>query len=204
MKVFDILKKSENDIKLALSKEKYTNELNDLPKILEVFSFFYEMLEKHPNLQANNLPALPKDLKEVQPGIYFKNGFIVCASPVTSEEFKYKALYSGSLANQSCIQSELSGVYLNILKVTADGFHVEPSAFSYLLRDEFFSNISTRFVVPFLILNTVIPEPLEFQWPYLAMKELSQQLSPLIEYRYLVTSDEELRLLVEWGQYPDK
>lgn len=196
-----IVKSSHRSIEIALSKPKFKRELNSLPKISEIFSFFLKAISTYNIVQLNDLPNLPSDLKKITEGIYKKDQFLVCASNVKPQDFKYDALYIGSLINQSCVQNEMSGIHLSILTQCSDGYHYEPIAFSYLLKDDFFNSNSTRFIVPFLNLPTTVPDELEYQWVYLAMRQLSIHFSPLIEYKFLADDDKEISLLQSWGVY---
>lgn len=199
--LLDIVNYSGLAIQNAITKSQYKNSLNDLPKINEVYSFFLELQKDHPEITIDSVPSLPEDLKKLTPGLYQKNNILICATAITPNEFKYKALYTGSLLNQSCLSGDLKGIYLSILKKCSDGIHYEPMSFSYLIRDEFFSSTSTRFIVPFLVLPATIPEELDSQWVYLAMRQLAKDLSPAIEYKYLLTEDKEIELMAAWGLY---
>lgn len=199
--LIEVLSKSQEVIEFALSKPKFKNELTSLPKINEIFTFFFKAIEEFNISKLETLPPLPVDLKNISNGIFLKDNYLICASTVSPISFKYDALYIGSLLNQSCVQLEMSGVHISILTKCADGIHYEPIAFSYLLRDDFFTSESSRFIVPFLNLPTTLPLELEFQWVYLAIRELSMKFCPAIEYKFLADDDKEINLLKQWGVY---
>lgn len=189
-----ILLNSENLIISALGMDKFQKERNSLPKINEVFQFFHSLLEGKESINEGDIDSLPADLKALKTNLYKDNNYLISCTKVTAQEFKYLAMYSASLLTQSVISDELSGVYMCILRKCEDGIHYEPTAFSYLFRDEFFYSVSDRFIVPLLILPTTIPEQLEFQWPYLAMRELSLNHSPTLDYKYLLQDEKEIEL----------
>lgn len=199
--ILDVIRDSKQAVLKLLTMEKYQQHQNTYPMVSEVYNFFEEIPAKTYPSSYNQIPTLPVDLKTIVPGLYKYNDSLISATRVTSQEFKYKALYTGSHLVRSCLADELSGIYLCILTKGLDGIHYEPMAFSYLLRDEFFDGKSTRYIVPFLVLPTTLPDELSFQWPYLAIRQLAKTLSPLVDYHYLASDPKEVELLKAWGVY---
>lgn len=197
----DTIIESENLIICALGMEKYNKERISLPKINEVFSFFHNLLEASNLGHPDQLLDLPGDLKSLKQGVFKDKDRLISCTKLNAQEFRYLTMFSGSVLNQSIIADELSGIYMCILKKTEDNKHYEPTAFSYLFRDEFFQSKSDRFIVPLLILPTTIPEELEFQWPYLALRELSINHSPTLDYRFLLQDDKEVDLCKKFNLY---
>ena len=197
-----ILANSRSHIEKAINKSKYKNHLQSLPKINEQYEFFARASKSYNVVNPDLLPPLPENLREVQSGVIYKRGtHILCATAVTPESFKYEALYTAGLINHSCIKEDMSGVYISILKLSGDNIHYEPLAFSFLVRDDFFSSSSDRFILPFLILDETIPQPLIFQWVFLALQYLSVNLQTGIEYKHIASEKAEIDLLKSWGLY---
>lgn len=197
----DNIIESENLIISALGMDKYKKERVSLPKINEVFSFFHSLLESSDLCNLDDVMDLPSDLKSLQQGVFKDKDRLIACTKLNAQEFKYLTMYSGSLLNHSKVADQLSGIYMCVLKKTEDQSYYEPTAFSYLFRDEFFLSSSDRFIVPLLILPTTIPEALEFQWPYLALRELAINHSPTLDYRYLLQDDKEIELAKNFNVY---
>lgn len=192
---------SENLIISALGMEKYKKERISLPKINEVFSFFHNLLESSNLTNENEVSALPSNLKLLKQGVFKDKDRLISCTKLNAQEFKYLTMFSGSLLNQSIVAEELSGIYMCVMQKTEDNIHYEPTAFSYLFRDEFFQSESDRFIVPLLILPSTIPDALEFQWPYLALRELSINHSPTLDYRFLLQDEKEIELVKKFNIY---
>lgn len=192
--------KSENLIISALGMDKYKKERISLPKINEVFSFFHNLLESSSLANHNDVLNFPSDLKSLKQGVFKDKDYLIACTKLNAQEFKYLTMFSGSVLNQSIVAEELSGIYMCVLRKTEDNFY-EPTAFSYLFRDEFFLSESDRFIVPLLILPTTIPDALEFQWPYLALRELSINHSPTLDYKYLLEDEKEIELVKKFNLY---
>lgn len=169
--------------------------------IRESFDNYIHLLRQEDVESADSLPDWPAELTAISDGIFKKGEKIICVRTIDKGLFPYLAFYALGRNQPSKHIVDLSGKYINVLRKCADGLHYEPEAFSYLVMDEYFKTKKPRNIFPCLILPSVIPEPLEFQWVYIAMRYMNMELSPSIDYHYLAEDEKEINLLKEYGIY---
>lgn len=198
--------KSKNSISQIIYGKKYNDLKKSFPALDESFNNFIYFLKQKDVLAFGDIPAWTKDsLRSIcqRDGIY-KDGEdkLICVRTVEEGMFQYMAFYALGTHQPSEHTQKLKGKYITIITRCEDKIHFEPNAFSYLIRDEFFEETgNTRYIFPLLILPTVIPEELEYQWVYLAMRYFNMNLSPSIDYKYLATEPKEIELLKKFNLY---
>lgn len=174
-----------------------------IPAISEIYSTFY----------AFNLD----DIKKWNPlsypdceGVFEYKDKLISVTRIKKGQFKYIAMFSsGALdaANLSRISTipirsisssiahdALEGFYVCIVKKIPNSEEYEPEAFSYLISDITINNRPQKSIIPFLVLSTTIPIELIQIWVYLALKHLSDEYLPDVEYLYLLETDLEKSL----------
>ena len=173
-----------------------------VPVVSEVFSLFHSCIRTNSVSSITEIPEWDKtDLLALKDGIYRSGNRLIKVTDAPPDIFKYLAFYAVGLLADSFVSQDLGGKYITTIHLGADGVHYEPESFSYLIKSDFFKSGNPRNIVPFLLLPSTIPEPLSYQWVYLAMRKFNKDLSPEIDYKYLAESEEELTLLRSWDLY---
>lgn len=168
----------------------------EIPQISEIFALFYQYLEQQPELTIEDLPQLPENSADFKQGIYCKDGNIILMKNIPKDSFKYVAMYCANLITKSeVLHNELFGLYVAVLVPCEDGKHYAPLAFSYLIKDDFFTTDNTQNIVPFQVLESAIPDGLSYMWVFLAMRYFHHHISDQVPYKYLADEQAEIERL---------
>ena len=190
----NIISDSEHLVTTALGRK--SKELsNQIPAISEIYSFFHEYFYENDCTTIDNLPSLPDDFSKLEAGLFKKNKKLVCITHIPQGYFKYLTLFCSGVMADSKMSPNLHGLYFCSLTLCEDNLHYEPESFTYLIQPEYFTSDNKKQIIPFLALPSTIPQSLEYQWVYLAMRKLNQDFSSEIEYKYLASEKEEIELL---------
>ena len=204
--LLETITQSKNSISHIIYGKSYSNLKSSFPALDETFNNFLYFLSQAKTTSIEDLPDWPDDniysLKDSE-GIYKnKGGDLISLRNVPSGMFPYMAFYALGTHQTSEHVQKLKGKYLTKLTKCEDQVHYEPVAFSYLIREEYFDDPENkRLVFPCLILPTVIPDELEFQWVYLAMRYFNNNISTQIDYKYLASDKKEIELLKRYNLY---
>ena len=182
-------------------QKQYAPVIKSMPAIDEAFNNFIHFLREQDVDDLEEVCEWNDDLVKIQDGVYKKNKKLISVRTVPQGLFPYMAYYALGRNQKSKHIKDLSGKYINILTLCEDGVHYEPEAFSFLVLDNFFKSHNPKNIFPCLLLPSVIPEPLEFQWVFIAMRYMNMELSKQIDYHYLADNEKEIELLKEFDLY---
>lgn len=196
--LLDAIQESRMLIRSIVRKRNDPDLLKSVPALEESFDNFIHFIREQEIENLSSLKTWSEDLYSIQDGIYKKDKKLISVRTIPKGFFQYLAYYALGRNQISKYIPDLSGKYINILTLCEDQIHYEPEAFSFLIKDEFFETKNPKNIFPCLIIPTLIPKPLEFQWVFIAMRYMNMELSPLIEYKYLATEKEEIQLLKDF------
>lgn len=197
-----LIAQSEQVVTQHLSLKGGGKARSEIPSISEIYTLFYHYLSNQPDVSIQDLGPPPAKAADFKEGIYAKDGDIILMRRVAKGEFKYVAMYCADImAQNEHLQDELFGLYVAILKPCDDKVHYAPLSFSYLIKDAFFSTDNTKNIVPLQVMESAIPDDLEYLWVFLAMRYFHQNLSDQVPYKYLADEPAEIARLKENNLY---
>lgn len=199
--LLDKIQNSKQLIGQIAYQKNYTEIIKSLPAIDEAFNDFIHFLREKDIEALEDIQEWNHDLISIQDGIYKKGDKLISVRKMDKGLFPYMAYFALGRNQASEHIKDLSGKYINVLTACEDKIHYEPEAFSFLVLDDFFKTSNPRNVFPCLILPSVIPAPLEFQWVFVAMRYMNLELSSQIDYQYLADTKEEIELLKQYNLY---
>lgn len=167
----------------------------EIPVANELYTNLIDSVIRHSVVDVHSIPDL--DLKNnLQSGIYKSNeGKVVCITKIPKGGFKYYTFYATKHFRESEVADGLTGFYLTSFVFDETKTHLMPEGFTYLLLD-----IEKNDVIPFLAMDSSLPEDLNIYWVFFGMKKFKDDFH--CEYDLSKTLDQkEKEILTEKGYF---